>query len=248
MAILSVFFSILAHSAAESSCSAHDRVRVSECGLTDEDDVIVVRRVSHAIKALRTRTGEQRWNYSVAQNHLRLERGPGRPAASPAAARSSRAGGGDVVMATCPHRSPLGLEDLRFDVVAGSVFVRGAAEAEKEKRHDFQVPIAHAWLLAHGQLSPIDLFGGNAVGGRVAAEPAHFLTYLGRFNDQYYLQHSSQMRHLVSMRHSRQTSQELEWLTAPGPHYGTKPGHFETSKIHFPTSEGVSEVSERANE
>ena len=31
-------------------------------------------------------------------------------------------------------------------------------------------------------------------------------------------------------------------------HYGTKPGHFETSKIHFPTSSGVSEVSERANE
>ena len=31
-------------------------------------------------------------------------------------------------------------------------------------------------------------------------------------------------------------------------HYGIKPGHFETLKIHFPTSEGVSEVSERANE
>ena len=31
-------------------------------------------------------------------------------------------------------------------------------------------------------------------------------------------------------------------------HYGTKPGQFKTSKIHFPTSEGVSEVSERANE
>ena len=33
-------------------------------------------------------------------------------------------------------------------------------------------------------------------------------------------------------------------------HYGTKSGHFETSKIRFPTSEGVSEVSgasERAN-
>ena len=30
-----------------------------------------------------------------------------------------------------------------------------------------------------------------------------------------------------------------------GAHYGTKPGHFETSKIHFPSSE---EVSERANE
>ena len=33
-----------------------------------------------------------------------------------------------------------------------------------------------------------------------------------------------------------------------GRHYGTKPGHFETSKIHFPTNKGVSEVSERANE
>ena len=33
-----------------------------------------------------------------------------------------------------------------------------------------------------------------------------------------------------------------------GVHYGTKPGHFETSKMHFPTSGGVSEVSERANE
>ena len=28
-----------------------------------------------------------------------------------------------------------------------------------------------------------------------------------------------------------------------GSHYGTKPGHFETLKIHFPTSSGVSEVS-----
>ena len=26
-------------------------------------------------------------------------------------------------------------------------------------------------------------------------------------------------------------------------HFGTKPGQFETLKIHFPTSEGVSEVS-----
>ena len=29
--------------------------------------------------------------------------------------------------------------------------------------------------------------------------------------------------------------------------YGTKSSHFETSKIHFPTSEGVSEVNKRAN-
>ena len=31
-------------------------------------------------------------------------------------------------------------------------------------------------------------------------------------------------------------------------HYGSKPSHFETSKIHFPTTEGVSErASERVS-
>ena len=37
-------------------------------------------------------------------------------------------------------------------------------------------------------------------------------------------------------------------MTTVTAHYGTKPGQFETSIIHFPTSEGVSEVSERASE
>ena len=46
---------------------------------------------------------------------------------------------------------------------------------------------------------------------------------------------------LEGLSHETQTDAEAE-------HYGTKPGHFETPKIHFPTSSGVSEVSERANE
>ena len=43
-------------------------------------------------------------------------------------------------------------------------------------------------------------------------------------------------------------SAETELLGIISAHYGTKPGHFQTLKIHFPLSEGVSEVSERANE
>ena len=41
------------------------------------------------------------------------------------------------------------------------------------------------------------------------------------------------------------TTNEMDGKTA---HYGTKPGQFETLIIHFPTSEGVSDVSERVNE
>ena len=36
-------------------------------------------------------------------------------------------------------------------------------------------------------------------------------------------------------------------LEAEPLHSGTKPGHFESSIIHFPTIEGMSEVSERAS-
>ena len=52
---------------------------------------------------------------------------------------------------------------------------------------------------------------------------------------------------IVTPGSSRTADGESNQLQQPE-HCGTKPGHFETSKIHFPTSEGVSEVSERANE
>ena len=50
--------------------------------------------------------------------------------------------------------------------------------------------------------------------------------------------------------HGGETGSSLhgEKMAAAVAHYGTKPGHFETLKIHFPTSEGVSKVSERAKE
>ena len=54
--------------------------------------------------------------------------------------------------------------------------------------------------------------------------------------------------HLTCVVYRSDLEQKFLWFAAPRGHYGTKPGHFETSKILFPTSEGVSEVSERANE
>ena len=46
----------------------------------------------------------------------------------------------------------------------------------------------------------------------------------------------------------RMSAAERASAASSAVHYGTKPGHFETSKIHFPTNKGVSKVSERANE
>ena len=67
-----------------------------------------------------------------------------------------------------------------------------------------------------------------------------FLSFFSFFSRFFSLVFSSRFFLLFQ----RRTSHSLR----TGMHYGTKPGHFETSKIHSPTSEGVSEVSERASE
>ena len=207
---------------AENGCSADaaEKAAVGDCGLTDEDDVIVVRRVSHAVKALKTRTGEQRWNYSVAQNHLRLEEGPGISVESHFH-RPHSSSKGDVIITTCDKPSTVSLADLRFDVLDGRVIVGGGKSSSsngKPRYFDFKVPIANAWLVSAGKLVSINLFDAKYVGSSARNDgPSNFLTYLGSFNNQYYLQHSTQIHDLVALRNGRKTgNRELEWQTIPG--------------------------------
>ena len=56
-------------------------------------------------------------------------------------------------------------------------------------------------------------------------------------------------RQLVPLKRKALRGTNLEFVRhlcrgVTSEHYGTIPGHFETSIIHFPTSEGVSEMSE----
>lgn len=201
----------------ENGCSV-ENAAVDDCGLTDEDDVIVVRRVSHAVKALKTRTGEQRWNYSVAQNHLRLEEGPGSDSSHfPPPRRSAK---NDVVITTCdqPASSASSAEKrLRFDVLQGRVIVG----ANSGSRYDFKVPIANAWLVSKGKLNVVNLFDAkNLVSSSSSSSSSgssNFLTFVGSFDNQYYVQHSNQFHDLVSLRSGRQSinNRELEWHSGP---------------------------------
>ena len=193
-------------------CSS-EKAAVNDCGLTDEDDVIVVTRLSHTVKALKTRSGEPRWNYSVAQNHLKLQEGHGMESHFPPPPSSKS----DVIITTCdPPLSgspqPTGIDDLRFDVLRGRVVV-GADPSSR--RHEFQVPIASAWLVSNGKLLPINLFDAKNLAAQAqSSSPSNFLTFLGSFNDQYYLQHSSNFRDLVSLRNGR-AANELDWVGSP---------------------------------
>ena len=155
----------------------------------------------------------------MAQNHLRLEEGPGirmeSHFATPPPKRYSK---NDVVITTCDQPSATGNAGLRFDVLEGRVHVGDAAAiaAGKSSRYDFHVPIANAWLVSKGKLIPINLFDAKNLASRNSG-PSNFLTFVGSFNDQYYLQHSQQFQELVSLRSGRQSNnnRELEWH--PGP-------------------------------
>ena len=88
-------------------------------------------------------------------------------------------------------------------------------------------------------------FGRREIGADRRAIHAHGYRWFNHPNRQR--QPPSQWNRLVH-RNSTSIGTHPCQGEAPkdvGMHYGTKPGHFETSKIHFPTSEGV---SERANE
>ena len=110
----------------------------------------------------------------------------------------------------------MGADDLRFDVLRGRVVVAGGSSAGS--LFDFKVPIANAWLVSKGKLVPINLFNSKnlAPGARSAStSSSKFLTYIGSFNNQYYLQHSNQIRDLVSLRNGKEGKKALEWVTGP---------------------------------
>ena len=64
--------------------------------------------------------------------------------------------------------------------------------------------------------------------------------FAGSVSPQVTEQGSELVSHALSLNDHQDDCLPCDLMTV---HYGTKPGHFETSKIHFPTSEGVSEVS-----
>ena len=103
--------------------------------------------------------------------------------------------------------------------------------------------IGHPSVILGGKEIVAPMNGGNLI-QRLQLLPSRFHLLLG-FGQLVILgEKMMKMRPRMTVRETLL----LDRLPIRPAHYGTKLGHFETSIIHFPTSEGVSEVSEQANE
>ncbi|XP_068156101.1 eukaryotic translation initiation factor 2-alpha kinase isoform X2 [Drosophila tropicalis] len=146
------------------------------------DDVIVVRRQTQTVRAVESRTGMERWNFSVGQHEL------------------------DVIKASECHeqtRSDLELAVLDVDirVVVPEGIICAFSKSDPQTilwRYQFDHPIVSAWKTnGHDELKQIDLFSSAQwlyEQNEEASESAPPSVYLGMYEKQLYIQESIRLR------------------------------------------------------
>ncbi|XP_046865269.1 eukaryotic translation initiation factor 2-alpha kinase isoform X2 [Drosophila willistoni] len=150
------------------------------------DDVIVVRRQTQTVRAVESRTGMERWNFSVGQHEL------------------------DVIKASeCHEQTRSDLEQAVLDVDIRVVVPEGIICAFSKSdpqnilwKYQFDHPIVSAWKTnGQDELKQIDLFSSaqwlyEQNGGAFNDEPysASPSIYLGMYEKQLYIQESIRLR------------------------------------------------------
>ncbi|XP_023169545.2 eukaryotic translation initiation factor 2-alpha kinase isoform X2 [Drosophila hydei] len=147
------------------------------------DDVIVVRRQTQTVRAVESRTGIERWNFSVGQHELNL------------------------IRADDCHEEPrsdmeLAVLDVDIRVVVPEGIVCAFSKSDPQVmlwKHQFNNPIVSAWHTNEAdELQSIDLFSSahwqteqQADGKQPSRAPS---IYLGMYEKQLYIQESIRLR------------------------------------------------------
>ncbi|KAH8292236.1 hypothetical protein KR054_007547 [Drosophila jambulina] len=151
------------------------------------DDVIVVRRQTQTVRAVESRTGMERWNFSVGQHEL------------------------DMVRASECTQQPrdeleLAVLDVDIKVVVPEGVICAFSKSDPQTmlwKYKFDHPIVSAWNTnAADELKPIDLFSSAAwlweqdqaeedIPNRPQSAPS---IYLGMYDKQLYIQESIRLR------------------------------------------------------
>ncbi|KAL9895181.1 pancreatic eIF-2alpha kinase isoform 2-T2 [Glossina fuscipes fuscipes] len=150
------------------------------------DDVIVVRRLTQTVRAIETRSGLERWNFSVGQHELDLIRSPG-----------------------CHEREYSDLEraiiDLDIKIIVPEGIICAFSKSNPSSmlwKHKFNHPIVSAWKLGlDDHLEAVDMFG-SARWLWDREEEIYDLPlpttnpsiYLGMYEKQLYIQESVNLR------------------------------------------------------
>lgn len=149
------------------------------------DDVIVVRRQTQTVRAVESRTGIERWNFSVGQHELDM-----------------------MKSAECHDRQFSDLDmavlDLEVKVIVPEGIVCAFSKSNPENmlwKHKFEHPIVSGWQIgSNDMLQSIDFFGtvqwlwnsdGKEFDPPASLNPS---IYLGMYQKQLYIQESINLR------------------------------------------------------
>ncbi|CAG9855228.1 unnamed protein product [Phyllotreta striolata] len=154
----------------------------SRCSNTDGnegDDVLVIERSMHTIRAVEPRTGNERWNFSVGLHNVKLSK-----------------------------ISCINTNSQLFDWNVSAILPEGILKAsvihknvETSWTYRFDSPIVRIWRWSGKNLSEIDLFATRNV-PQVVTTGNSFSLYLGLHKKQLYIHESSFMQHAVRRKSS----------------------------------------------
>ncbi|CAH1103142.1 unnamed protein product [Psylliodes chrysocephalus] len=151
-----------------------------KCSNTEEgndgDDVLVIERSTHTIRAVEPRTGSERWNFSVGLHNIKLSK-----------------------------ISCINLNSELFDWNVSAILPEGKLRAsvvhnnvEESWNYIFDSPIVKIWRWSGKNLSEIDLFAPRNVPQVVTTGTSLLPSiYLGMHNKQLYIHESSFMQHAI---------------------------------------------------
>nr|CAH7751849.1 unnamed protein product [Callosobruchus chinensis] len=138
----------------------------------DVDDVLLVERSTHTIRAIEPRTGNERWNFSVGLHDVKLHR------------------------VSCID-DQVRLYDWNLTAIVPKGLIRVVISHENMQQyswqHIFTSPIVRIWKWTGRNLTEVNLFATQGVPKVIADTPLLPSIYLGMHDEQLYIHESSEM-------------------------------------------------------
>ncbi|KAK3909732.1 Eukaryotic translation initiation factor 2-alpha kinase [Frankliniella fusca] len=174
---------------------------------SEVEEVLVLKRLTHTVRAVEPRTSFERWNFSVARHDVKLIPDPA---------------------ALC-HGSKQA-KPLNFDVrvIVPDGLVCGISLTDPKQvlwKHEFDSPIVSAWTFNKGEMKEVDLFSGlqwNHDKTHGHEKPVSPSLYIGMHKKQLYIQESVQMQQHLGDSVNRQnlitdesTHTRIPWRPIP---------------------------------
>ncbi|KAL5016923.1 hypothetical protein ScPMuIL_006512 [Solemya velum] len=186
------------------SCTTEGCRYFGEGDVENDGDVLVITRNTQTVRAIDSRTGSEKWNFSVGQHELTFLEGQ-----HPRYAVTNEIiDDEDVTVEACPDKDEHVNEEerARFEgnlkVIVPKGLVVGLNPNNEdiiEWQYKFASPVASAWILHKGELRPISIFDRHHMPALSCFEPEENMSqepvlYIGSHQKQLYVMPSLQLQ------------------------------------------------------